>query len=245
MTQYCDRRADCRADWHESDCASRVSVSVGEPGNSECVCAETSTRNCPVHGQGEAGDGRAVSVEAGWAALLHRAETEPINLDISDYGDEWCEGFLAGQCSVLEEVEAGRLALPASARTPLACPEQELVERLKKAGRETGEAVLSRKEALSGVRFRARIEAGEQSDSGGEQSSPSAEVGVLIVALDDALELAAEGWCYASDYFRDKWDFEGEMGRLRQVLTSAQATLEPPKNPSPLASSTQVEPGDE
>jgi hypothetical protein len=46
------------------------------------------------------------------AVLLHRAETEPIGIDVSDYGDEWCEGFLAGQRSILEEIFAGRLMLP-------------------------------------------------------------------------------------------------------------------------------------
>jgi len=47
-----------------------------------------------------------------WDSLLHRAETEPIGCDISDFSDEWCEGFLAGQRSVLEEVASGRLILP-------------------------------------------------------------------------------------------------------------------------------------
>lgn len=47
-----------------------------------------------------------------WDELLHRAETEPINCDVSDYSDEWCAGFLAGQRSVLEEVHAQRLRLP-------------------------------------------------------------------------------------------------------------------------------------
>ena len=50
-----------------------------------------------------------------WDELLHRAETEPINCDVSDYGDEWCAGFLAGQRSVLEEVHAQRLRLPPDA----------------------------------------------------------------------------------------------------------------------------------
>ena len=45
-------------------------------------------------------------------ALLHRAETEPINVDISAFSDEWREGFLAGQNSILEEIQAGRLVLP-------------------------------------------------------------------------------------------------------------------------------------
>jgi hypothetical protein len=26
-------------------------------------------------------------------------------VDISDYGDEWCEGFLAGQASTVDEIQ--------------------------------------------------------------------------------------------------------------------------------------------
>lgn len=40
-----------------------------------------------------------------FAKLRARAKTDPIGVDISDYSDEYCEGFLAGQVSVLEEVE--------------------------------------------------------------------------------------------------------------------------------------------
>lgn len=38
--------------------------------------------------------------------LLARSETGPLNVDISDYGDEWCHGFLAGQRNALEELDA-------------------------------------------------------------------------------------------------------------------------------------------
>lgn len=51
-----------------------------------------------------------------FAALRLRAETEPIGLDISDCSDEWCDGFLAGQVSILEEIEWGRLELPSPPR---------------------------------------------------------------------------------------------------------------------------------
>lgn len=53
-------------------------------------------------------------------ALLARAAIEPINVDVSDYSDEFVAGFLAGQRSVLEEVLAGRLRLPPSAEEPRA-----------------------------------------------------------------------------------------------------------------------------
>ena len=41
--------------------------------------------------------------------LLHVAETEPLNVDISDFSDDFVAGFLAGQRNALEEAAAGRL----------------------------------------------------------------------------------------------------------------------------------------
>lgn len=35
-------------------------------------------------------------------------------------------------------------------------------------------------------------------------------------ALYDAIELAEEGWGYANDYFRQKWDYEARIGALRE-----------------------------
>ena len=61
-------------------------------------------------------DPRTTPTTSLFDALLHRAETEPIGLDISDYSDEWCAGFLAGQRSVLEEIGAGRLVVPGQER---------------------------------------------------------------------------------------------------------------------------------
>lgn len=49
---------------------------------------------------------------ATWATALHLAETTPIGIDISDYSEEWADGFLAGQRSILEEIQAGRFTLP-------------------------------------------------------------------------------------------------------------------------------------
>lgn len=70
--------------------------------------------------------GVALLAEREWDGLLHRAGTEPINLDISDYSDEWCDGFQAGQRSVLEEIAFGRLTLPAV--TPVASGVEERPE---------------------------------------------------------------------------------------------------------------------
>lgn len=58
-------------------------------------------------------DERDAMSEETWDAVLLRAEREPIGVDLSDFSDDVVRGFLAGQCSVLEEVAAGRLTLPA------------------------------------------------------------------------------------------------------------------------------------
>lgn len=34
--------------------------------------------------------------------LARRATREPIGCDVSDYGDEWVEGFLAGQLNAIQ-----------------------------------------------------------------------------------------------------------------------------------------------
>src|SRR4051812_39371844 len=44
--------------------------------------------------------------------FLHRLETEPQGVDISDYSDEFCEGFLAGQRHIVEEIVAERVEVP-------------------------------------------------------------------------------------------------------------------------------------
>lgn len=38
------------------------------------------------------------------ADLIARARREPIGVDVSDWSDEWVQGFLAGQASILEEI---------------------------------------------------------------------------------------------------------------------------------------------
>lgn len=37
--------------------------------------------------------------------FIQKARREPIGVDVSDYGDEWVQGFLAGQASILEEID--------------------------------------------------------------------------------------------------------------------------------------------
>lgn len=37
-------------------------------------------------------------------------------------------------------------------------------------------------------------------------------------ALARALDFAEEGWGYVSDYFRKKWNYDGEIAALRGVL---------------------------
>lgn len=40
--------------------------------------------------------------EAALKRLRERAKKEPLNVDISDFSDEWCAGFLAGQEHALD-----------------------------------------------------------------------------------------------------------------------------------------------
>ena len=40
----------------------------------------------------------------------------------------------------------------------------------------------------------------------------------LAEALDDAIQLADEGWAYAGDYFREKWNYVGQADALRAIL---------------------------
>lgn len=81
----------------------RLSCSVGWPHPAHAWSDDPNDRLCAFWCPGK---------PQSFDALLHRAETEPIGVDLSDYSDEFCEGFLAGQRSVLEEIAAGRLELP-------------------------------------------------------------------------------------------------------------------------------------
>ena len=45
-----------------------------------------------------------------------------------------------------------------------------------------------------------------------------AEVKRLRAALRDGIELAEEGWGYAMPYFREKWDVDGRVERLKEAL---------------------------
>ena len=49
----------------------------------------------------------------------------------------------------------------------------------------------------------------------------------------DTLGFAIEGWSYASDYFKDKWDYEGELERLRK--RAGKVTTNEYKIPGPYA----------
>lgn len=67
-----------------------------------CTCLPWQVRSqlCPVH--------RLAGIELALQsihAFYRRARREPIGVDISDFGDEFCEGFLRGQVNVLEELE--------------------------------------------------------------------------------------------------------------------------------------------
>ena len=46
------------------------------------------------------------------------------------------------------------------------------------------------------------------------------EVNQLRYELEFAIECVESWGAYASDYFKDKYDFEGDLKRLRQALTN-------------------------
>lgn len=50
-------------------------------------------------------------------------------------------------------------------------------------------------------------------------ASANADLVQAVQALKDAIELAEEGWVYADAYFRDKWDLDGRLAILREVLS--------------------------
>jgi hypothetical protein len=42
-----------------------------------------------------------------------------------------------------------------------------------------------------------------------------------LEALEEAIDLADEGWAYADDCYRDKWDFEPRIAKLRALARGA------------------------
>jgi len=45
-----------------------------------------------------------------------------------------------------------------------------------------------------------------------------AENARLRATLSDAIEFAEEGWGYASEHFRNKWDYAGQLAALKAAL---------------------------
>jgi hypothetical protein len=52
-------------------------------------------------------------------------------------------------------------------------------------------------------------------------------------ALEEALGLADEGWTYAMDYYRTKWDYDGRFKALDAVLVASQTAQEAIQGPPP------------
>lgn len=50
-----------------------------------------------------------------------------------------------------------------------------------------------------------------------EQEAGSERVTQLRDALAEALDLAVQGWAYASDYFREKWGIAADLDRLKAI----------------------------
>jgi hypothetical protein len=57
-------------------------------------------------------DGREHELTTAEEAALRRAAVEPLDVDISDYSDEWCAGFLRGQVNALGWLLANPLNVP-------------------------------------------------------------------------------------------------------------------------------------
>lgn len=81
-------------------------------------------------------------------ALVERAGREPLGIDISDYSDEWCAGFLAGQANGVAELTE-RLAAQENLLDLASEMRHDLEERLAAAERERDEAVKWHSERLS------------------------------------------------------------------------------------------------
>ncbi len=87
---------------HHSRCSSRIPSGENPRSVGPCDCYR-STR--PEYARAR----EIVALAAEVARLHHtlaqlreRAEKEPLEVDVSDYSDEWCAGFLAGQTNALD-----------------------------------------------------------------------------------------------------------------------------------------------
>lgn len=47
----------------------------------------------------------------------------------------------------------------------------------------------------------------------------------LAEALSECIDTAEEGWAYASDFFREKWECEEEIEKARAALAKYRAAL--------------------
>jgi predicted nucleic acid-binding Zn-ribbon protein len=52
-------------------------------------------------------------------------------------------------------------------------------------------------------------------------SEAQARIAALKEALRDAIQFAVEGWSYAPDYFKEKWEYEKELAELRARLPNS------------------------
>jgi hypothetical protein len=120
-------------------------------------------------------------------------------------------------------------------RTTGQSPERERYDAARAALESAITAALSRAEARAGAAERERdeawngwgalsVDADALHDAVVEAEMQSAalrsERDALAAALREAIELAAEGWGYASDYFRDKWGYEERIAALRAATPS-------------------------
>jgi hypothetical protein len=85
--------------------------------------------------------------------------------------------------------------------------------------------VPGREESLLRATGPVRTKLGDKLRSALDQPESASLVEELVEALEEAIQFGDEGWAYASDYFREKWEYERERANLRAVLLKAQSSL--------------------
>ena len=139
---------------------------------------ETSIERIQRANQAVADDTAAAAAHSAhrWPNLRHKAEREPLAVDLSDRSDEYVAGFLAGQVHMLDYLEDGER-------------DREM------AVHDDGLIVRENGEVISGIlRYRALVE-----------SDPDAQIGVTVIDDDGhglRLERRAVSALHVSDTMR-------------------------------------------
>lgn len=79
----------------------------------------------------------------------------------------------------------------------------------------------------------------QPTDESAASAALIARVRALEELLDEAIEFAKEGWAYADSYYKDKWDYDGQLAALeaRMPYASWLAALNPEHDRHPRGAS--------